>query len=73
MCSAGGCGDASASFARKSPSSMGHAMFIWKGGGQGESLMLLHGIGHLPMIERPRQSVMDYLEFRSGLSSDGLS
>ncbi len=52
---------------------MGHAMFIWKGGGQGESLMLLHGIGHLPMIERPRQSVMDYLEFRSGLSSDGLS
>jgi pimeloyl-ACP methyl ester carboxylesterase len=33
-------------------------------------VIMMQGIGHLPMIERPRQSAMDYLEFRSGISSD---
>ena len=36
-------------------------------------VIMMHGIGHLPMIERPRQSAMDYLEFRSGISSNSLS
>lgn len=32
-------------------------------------LSILHGIGHLPMIERPRQCAEDYLQFRAGLKS----
>ena len=36
-------------------------------------IVMMHGIGHLPMIERPRQCAMDYLEFRSSISSDRLA
>lgn len=36
-------------------------------------IIMMRGIGHLPMIERPRTSAVDYLEFRSGISSDRLS
>jgi pimeloyl-ACP methyl ester carboxylesterase len=30
-------------------------------------VVLMPGIGHLPMIERPRQSAQDYLRFRAAL------
>jgi pimeloyl-ACP methyl ester carboxylesterase len=31
-------------------------------------VIIMHGVGHLPMIERPMQSAEDYLRFREGLS-----
>lgn len=30
-------------------------------------VLLMPGVGHLPMLERPRQSARDYLRFRAGL------
>ncbi|MCX5849852.1 MAG: alpha/beta hydrolase [Deltaproteobacteria bacterium] len=30
-------------------------------------VIIMKGLGHLPMIEQPRQSADDYLKFRSGL------
>jgi hypothetical protein len=30
-------------------------------------VIIMKGIGHLPMVERPRQSAEDYLRFREAL------
>ena len=30
-------------------------------------VVIMGGVGHLPMIERPQQSAADYLQFRAGL------
>ena len=34
----------------------------------GSRVIVMPGVGHLPMIERPKQSARDYLRFRSSLS-----
>jgi len=31
-------------------------------------VIILPGVGHLPMVERPRQTVQDYLRFRAGIA-----
>jgi pimeloyl-ACP methyl ester carboxylesterase len=31
-------------------------------------VIVMNGVGHLPMLERPRQSAEDYLRFRAGLT-----
>ena len=30
-------------------------------------VILMQGVGHLPMLERPQQSAQDYLRFRASL------
>ncbi|MGD0278263.1 MAG: alpha/beta hydrolase [Smithella sp.] len=34
-------------------------------------VIIMKGLGHLPMIEQPRQSAEDYLKFRDGLDKKG--
>jgi pimeloyl-ACP methyl ester carboxylesterase len=34
-------------------------------------LSIMHGIGHLPMIERPRQCAEEYLQFRAQMKDGG--